>query len=261
MFLSFSRVVGLFLLVQLAQSALWAAAPRVYLDERMGPHVERIVGIAKGEFQRAALLETARVFAREFTGSFRTGTLWIVTSDADSEWVQGVRATDGLYVAWRRDWLRLYQNPFPVARVVSIGESVRLEWRMADGQIGKELLTPRDPLVFSSDGVGYEIGYLLVRELRGLRGEGPVEGYQYTILISCPDRRRRPLREKLMRELSALTGAVAINAWLRPNTWFRHENIPIVYPFAVPLIPPASLRDADGGGSWCELEGGSVRCG
>ena len=107
----------------------WATVPHVFLDERTGPHLEKVIGVANVEFEQSRLHELALAFADEVDKRHVTGTLWIVTSAEDSERVQGVRITGLLYVGWRHDWMREYRAKYPVARVSVIDEIGRASCR------------------------------------------------------------------------------------------------------------------------------------
>jgi hypothetical protein len=94
-----------------------------------------------------------------------------------------VRVTDRIYAGWRYDWMREYRTKYPVARVSVIDGGVRLEVRMADGRMTREVLRGGDPLFVEAEGSAYEIFHLYVREIRCLRVEGPVTGYEYKVML------------------------------------------------------------------------------
>lgn len=246
-------MVALVLVTALWPCSSWAGEPQVFLEESNGPHLERVSGLELVEFNNARLRKMAREFAEYVAGQHKTGTLWIVTSRDDSERVQGVRVTGQLYSGWRRAWMQEYRTVFPVGRVSVISGDARLETRMPDGRIEREVISGRDPFVFDVERKSYEIVYLLVTEIRGIRGEGPIAGYQYRIMLCSPDGSSTPLSAAIMAELSRRLGASQIHASLRTNTWFRNANIPTVYPFRQPVIPPRTLREADPYESWCEF--------
>ncbi len=232
----------------------------MFWEERTGPDLERFVGVEKGEFERSRLRGLAEGFAEEAGARHFKGTLGIVTSEADSERVRGVRATDGLYADWRREWMEEYRMNFPVARVSVIGGGVRLEWRMADGSMAREVVRGGDPLVVEAGGRRYELFHVLAREMRGRRGEGPVSGYLYQVVLAARDGGRVPLHEAVVRAIARRLRTRRLQVRLQMNTWFRDANLPTVYPFAPPVIPPMTLREASPFESWCELAGDRVEC-
>jgi hypothetical protein len=232
----------------------------MFLDEHDGPHLEQVVGIEKSEFDRPRLRTLAERFVKQVVARHRSGTLWIVTSRTDSERVQGERTTDETYEGWRRTWMRDYRTLFPVGRVSVIGGSARLEIRMSNGRIEKEVVTGDDPFTIVSNGRLLEINYVVVTEDRGIRGEGPVGVYKYSVMLSSSEAAPVPLSAAVMNELSRRLHSRDIHATLLLNTWFRHGNIPTVYPFQAAIVPPKSLKDARPYESWCYMVEGRVAC-
>jgi hypothetical protein len=232
----------------------------MFLEERTGPHLERIIGVSADEFDKPNLRRLARGFVAEVGARYTTGTLWIVTSAADSERVQGVRATGGLYADWRHEWMQEYRTKYPVARVSVIDGSARLELRMPDGGLAREVLRGADPFIVNVNRRAYEIIYLLVFEIRGLRGEGPVVGYKYNLMLCARDGARTPLDESVAVAFSRRLRTDRLQVSLHMNTWLRHANIPTVYPFELPVIPPKTLKEASPFESWCGLGDGRVEC-
>ena len=238
----------------------WAKEPRVFLEERVGPHLDKVIGVASGEFERPRLREFALQFADAVGARHITGVLWIVTSAADSDRVQGVRVTDRVYMGWRHDWMREYRTKYPVARVSVIDGGVRLEVRMADGRMTREVLRGGDPLLVEAAGRVYAIFHLYVREIRGLRGEGPVAGYEYKVMLCACDGVRAPLHEAVWAAFSRRLRARRLLLTLQMNTWFRDANVPTVYPFARPVVPPRTLPAANPFESWCDSADDRVAC-
>jgi hypothetical protein len=248
----------------LAATALACGAcggvPQTLLEEGSGPHLEMIVRVDVDTFQRPRLREFSAAFSERIARQFVTGTLWIVTSAADSERVQGVRVTDYMYPAWRRDWLRENRTPFPVARVSVTRAGARLDVRMGDGSIAAEVIRGRDPLVLVSERQRFELLYLLVRELRGIRGEGPIEGYEYQVVMRPLEPSSRQLDEGVLLSLSRDLGASRIEAQLQMNEWVRHANLPVVFPFRQTGPPPKTFKEAVPYEAWCSFAEGRADC-
>jgi len=254
------KIVVLVLAMCLSQLSTWAKVPEVYLHERSGPHLEQIVVVESREFHKSRLRTLALQFVKDVGAGHVTGTLWIVTSRLDGERLRGVRVTDQSYAAWRRSWIREYKITYPVGRVSVVSGSARLEVRMPDGLIEKEVIAIEDPFLVKNGGVALEVYYLYMMEIRGLRGEGPVIGYKYNVIFCSRDIISVPLTSALMKELSRRLNSTQIQASLRFSSWIRHANLPVVYPFDVPVIPPMAQKAADPYESWCELAGAAIKC-
>ena len=232
----------------------------MFLQERSGPHLEQIIGIDLKEFQKPRLRTLAAQFVKDVASRHVTGTLWIVTSRLDSERLQGVRVTDQLYAAWRRSWMREYRITFPVGRVSVVSGSARLELRMPNGLIEKEVMAGEDPFSIAIAGGLFEIYYLNMNEIRGVGVEGPLLGYKYSVIFCSHNALPSPLTVAVMGELSRRFKSDQIQASLRVNSWIRHASLPVVYPFAIPQVPPTSQKLADPFESWCEMSGAAIEC-
>lgn len=255
------KLAVLSLYVILSQDSSWGAKkPDVFLSERSGPHIERIIGINAAEFQKSSLRRLAAQFVKDVAKGHITGTLWIVTSRLDSERLQGVRATDQSYAAWRQSWMREYRLTFAVGRVSVVSGHARLDVRWPNGMIEREIVSGGDPFIVSSGSGVLEVIYLFVREVRGVRGEGPIIGYSYNVMLCSRDPLPAAIVVSHIRELSRRIKSNRIQARVQANSWFRHANLPVVYPFEAPAIPPMTLEDASPYESWCEMVEARIEC-
>lgn len=231
----------------------------VFVEHRIGSHLERIVGIPKSRLAAPILRELASAFVNETGPRYRTANLWIVTSRFDGELVQGVRATDQLYGDWRQAWIRQNKNPFPVGRVTVIAGNGRLQARVR-GQIVSEPLSNDDPLSIEADGIQVQIAYLFARLAREQNSDALTNEIEYEVRFVSNRSATAVLTDSFMRSLAARLGTNAVRASVRLNTWFRDSNAPIVYPFSRSAVPPVKIRDSSSFESWCIPISGRFEC-
>lgn len=230
------------------------------LERRAGHHIGRIVQIRRADFHRARLRQLADLFRAEVSGRYVTGTQWIVTSPADSELVQGDRERSEVYAEWRREWMDQRQNQFPVARVSVIGNDARLEYRYAEGDFAKEVLSERDPFLVEDRGVSYEIAYLLATEIPPIVAPGFLNLPEYQLFLYSAAGAIPPLNDAVLKGFARRLKVRRMQVHLRRDNVIHYPGIPAVYPFARAVPPPVERNEYRRFQWWCEVSEDDVRC-
>jgi hypothetical protein len=210
-------------------------------DMRDSNTVVQIRSLPESAFNLADMKKVAEQFLRSDGAGHDTAVLSLY-ADQNVAAQEGGVSCEGEYRQWKVYHDGFPKGPLMVADVVSIRKDAVLRLRTSKGAIMRHVISGKDPLLVSVDGVEFEILSLAGRRRSRFEGCG-VPGVLDPILsLKTNATLTEDLCQRATSALATKLGSKYVWADFRNDHWFLCGQYGIQYPF-LPLGPPPSEAD------------------
>jgi hypothetical protein len=220
----------LFSLGVLLLSAMNGQPQKIIAEEgsTAGPALSRTVVLSPQDFDERQILKICRTYMSQ--NQAKIAKLVLATTKEDAFYLS--KATHTVYESWYPDYIYKAKHAGPFAELIVFGSGATLRIRHSSGKVTQSVLSERDALAITVDGVTFELLDFHFQPL------AQPEGGSFEFYFRTPHDLSIRLSEELTKAVLRGSGISHAQVNVRNDSWFIDDpDFPTYYRFTEDPLP------------------------
>jgi hypothetical protein len=206
-------------------------------DTKSGRSLFEVRIVPKSDFTLAGITERGRHFLENAGGRDNLALLSMYSDRAVA--AKEAQACEGGYHQWRRYYDDFPKSGWGAAAIISLKGDSALLFRAPGGGVVHQVLTGKDPTLFSLDAARFEVLDIMLKGASRIPICGAPGTVDPVVYLKTNAKLTPELCTRVTASLAKNLATQHIWVSIRNDTWFQCAPFPIVYPFSTGGLPPS----------------------